>query len=120
MTRPVTATTRNIRIAESVNTWATADSDSEPADETSDCASSLVTRTTVANAPVLIRAFMASQRPWVPNIRLMPGKGLSFFSVGFIDLVANVTPPCDAAAAVPTTIITTAVGSTVTRKAASA
>ena len=32
----------------------------------------------------------------MPNMRLMPGNGLSFFSVGFIDLVAKVTPPCAA------------------------
>ena len=43
----------------------------------------------------------------MPNIRLIPGNGLSFFSVGFIDFVDTVTPPWAAAATVPTTIIPT-------------
>src|SRR5215217_3597693 len=110
MTRPVTATTRNIRIAESVNVAATADSGRAPAEDTSACARSLVTITTVPRAAVLISALTDSQRPWVPNIRLMPGNGLSFLRVGFIDLVANVTPPWAAVARVPTTISATAVG----------
>ena len=117
MIRPVIATTRNIRIAASVKVAATADSGSEPAEETSVCARSLVTMTTVPSAAVLISALIVSQRPWVPNIRLMPGNGLSFFSVGFIDLVETVMPPCAAAATVPTTIIPTAIGSTVVRNA---
>jgi hypothetical protein len=75
--------------------------------------------TTAPRAAVLISAFTASKTPWVPNIRLIPGNGLSFFSVGFIDLVAKVTPPCAADAAVPTTISPMAVGSSVVRKAMS-
>src|SRR3954470_6287409 len=120
MTRPVTATTRNMRTAESANVFATADSGSAPDDETSSCARPLVTTTTVPSATVLMTAFAASQMPWEPNMRLIPGKGLSFFRVGFIALVAKVTPPCAAAAAVPTAISPRAVGSSVVRKALSA
>src|SRR4051794_7058539 len=120
MIRPVIATTRNIRTAESVNVAATTDSGSEPADETSSWARPLVTMTTVPSAAVLISAFVVSHSPCVPNIRLMPGKGLSFFSVGFIDFVETVTPPWAAAATVPTTIIPTPIGSTVVRNALSA
>src|SRR3954468_7048160 len=94
-----------MRIAESVNVAATAESGKAAAEDTSPCARSLVTITTVASAAVLMRALADSQMPWVPNIRLMPGNGFSFFKVGFIDLVAKVTPPWAAAATVPTTII---------------
>ncbi len=76
--------------------------------------------TTVPRAAVLMSALTASQSPWVPNIFLMPGKGFSFFIVGFIDLVAKVTPPCAALATVPTTIMPSASGSTAVMNAVSA
>src|SRR5688572_25327546 len=120
MMSPVTATTRNIRIAESVKVAATAESGREPAEETSAWARSLVMMTTVPSAAVLMSALTASQRPWVPNMRFMPGNGLIFFRVGFIDFVAKVTPPWEAEATVPTTIIPTAVGRIVVMKAVSA
>ena len=120
MIRPVIATTRNMRIAEAANVSVTADRGSAPAEETSVCARSLVTMTTMPRAAVLISALIDSQMPWVPNMRLMPGKGLSFFSVGFIALVAKVTPPCAAEARVPTSIMPSPIGSTVDMKADSA
>src|SRR3712207_1910034 len=48
MTRPVRATTRNMRIAESTKTSITPDSGMAPAAETSVCARSLVMMTTAA------------------------------------------------------------------------
>src|SRR3954451_20254682 len=68
-----------MRIAESVNVAATAESGKAPAEDTSACARSLVTITTVASAAVLMRALTDSQMPWVPNIRLMPGNGFQLF-----------------------------------------
>src|SRR3712207_8319625 len=67
MTRPVTATTRIIRTAESVKVAVIADSGSAPADDTSCWARSLVTTTTVPSAAVLMTALVASQSPWPPN-----------------------------------------------------
>src|SRR3954454_8756629 len=109
-----------MRIADDVNVAATADNGRAPAEETRCWARSLVTMTTVPRAAVLISALTVSQTPWVPNIRLMPGNGLSFFRVGFIDLVDTVMPPCAAEATVPTTIIPTAMGSRVVMNADSA
>ena len=103
-----------------MNVAATADRGSEPAEETSAWARSLVMTTTVPRAAVLIRALLASQMPWVPSIRLIPGKGLSFFSVGFMGFPANRTPPWAADDRAPTSIMATAVGSRVLRNAISA
>src|SRR3954454_19782018 len=99
MTRPVIATVRMSRTAQSANVLVTDDSGSAPAEDTSPFALPTVVRTTDASAAVLIRALVASQRPWAPNIRLMPLKGLSFFRLGLIALPETDTPPCAAVAA---------------------
>src|ERR1700712_5859529 len=93
MIRPVPATTRNSRTAESEKVLATADRGSAPDEETSVWALPLVTMTTAARAIVLINAFAASQAPCRPNIRFTPGKGLSFFRLGFIPFAAKLIPP---------------------------
>src|SRR3954449_9834780 len=120
MTRPVIATVRMSRTAQSANVLVTEDSGSAPADDTSAFALPTVTRTTDASAAVLIRALIASHRPWVPNIRLTPLKGLSFLRLGLIALPETDTPPCAAVAATPVSISPSAVGSSVVRKPDSA
>src|SRR3954451_3009737 len=120
MTRPVIATVRMSRTAQSANVPATDDSGSAPAEETSVFALPTVTRTTDASAAVLIRALVASHRPWAPNIRLMPLKGLSFLRLGLSDLPETDTPPWAAVATTPASISASAVGSSVVRKPDSA
>src|SRR3954447_18644617 len=111
MTRPVIATVRISRTAQSVNVAATEDSGSAPADDTSDFALPTVTRTTEASAAVLISALIASHMPWTPNIFLIPDIGLSFLKFGVIALPETEPPPWAAVAATPDTIRPSAVGS---------
>src|SRR3954452_13130336 len=120
MTRPVIATVRMSRTAQSANVLVTEASGSAPADDTSALALPTVTSTTAASAAVLISALIASHRPWAPNIFFNPDIGLSFLRFGLIALPETLTPPCAAVDATPIAMSASAVGSRVVRKAVSA
>ena len=98
MARPVIATVRMSRTAQSANVPATDDSGSAPAEDTSPLALPTVTSTTEPRAAVLISALTASHMPWAPNIRFTPVSGLSFFRFGLTDLAETEIPPCAALA----------------------
>src|SRR3954463_14061786 len=120
MTRPVIATVRMSRTAQSPKVPVTEVSGRAPAEDTSAFALPTVTSTTDPRAAALIRALIASPRPCVPNIRLMPLKGLSFLRLGLIALPETETPPWAAVAATPVSISPSAVGRSVVRKPDSA